>query len=83
MTCVRGTFVCVPSIFGLDCPSGSRLVAREFLLEYLSVLLVDLLEFLSVDMLEDLSVDLLEYFDTQHLTIRQENQRVPARIMEG
>ena len=37
MTCVRGTFVCVPSIFGLDCPSGSRLVAREFLLEYLSV----------------------------------------------
>jgi len=25
----------------------------------------------------------LEYFDSQHLTIRQENQRVPARIMEA
>ncbi len=29
------------------------------------------------------AVDLLEYFDTQHLTIRQENQRFPARIVEG
>ena len=28
------------------------------------------------------AVDLLEYFDSQHLTIRQENQRIPARIME-
>ena len=28
------------------------------------------------------AVELLEYFDSQHLTIRQENQRVPARIME-
>ncbi len=37
MTCVRGTFVCVPSIFGLDCLSGSGLVASEFLSEYLSV----------------------------------------------
>ena len=29
------------------------------------------------------AVELLEYFDSQHLTIRQENQRVPARIMEA
>ena len=29
------------------------------------------------------AVELLEYFDSQHLTIRQENQRVPVRIMEA
>ena len=29
------------------------------------------------------AVELLEYFDTQHLTVREDNKRSPSRIMEG
>ena len=29
------------------------------------------------------AVELLEYFDTRHLTVREDNKRSPLRIMEG
>ena len=29
------------------------------------------------------AVELLEYFDTRHLTVREDNKRSPSRIMEG
>ena len=36
-----------------------------------------------LDISRKYAVELLEYFDTQHLTVREDNKRSPSRIMEG
>ena len=54
---------------------------KEFFKNSPVITVIDFKELLDISRKH--AVDMLEYFDTHHLTIRQENQRVPARIMEG